>query len=361
MNDRQRFLNTMQFLPTDRFPWRPQGFWNHTIARWRREGMPADISPQDYFGFEKWEYLPVNVDMIPKFDEKLVEDHGDYWIIVDEHGITKQALKEGESEMSMPEWLDFPVKTIDDFREMKKRYNPDDPTRYPADWDARVATWKDRETVLGLDLYHGLYMTIRQWIGPVQLLYAFYENPALIQEMLEFYTDYLLQVLRRAVEDVDLDYVSLSEDMAYKAGPFISPDLFRQYFVPCYRRLADFFQKNSITNFVIDSDGDPRMLIPPLLESGVRGIHPCEVAAGMDVRELRREYGKDLILWCGIDKRVLAQDRAAIEKEVMAKIPPLIEEGGYIPQIDHSVPPDVPFENFCYYWDLLRQISSNQG
>jgi uroporphyrinogen decarboxylase len=130
--------------------------------------------------------------------------------------------------------------------------------------------------------------------------------------------------------------------------------------MPCYRRLSELFHSNGVETFVVDSDGNPSLLIPGLLESGIQGIHPCEVAAGMDVLELRRQYKQELLLWCGIDKRVLARDRESIRKEVLSKVPPMIDAGGYIPQIDHSVPPDVPFDNFCYYWDLVRQIAENR-
>ena len=50
--------------------------------------------------------------------------------------------------------------------------------------------------------------------------------------------------------------------------------------------------------------------------------------------------------------------KKSIEKEVLSKVPWLLEQGGYMPSIDHSVPPDVPFENFLFYWNLIKQIST---
>jgi len=80
------------------------------------------------------------------------------------------------------------------------------------------------------------------------------------------------------------------------------------------------------------------------------------VAAGMDIVEMRRKFGKNLIIIGGIDKRALASGRKAIEEEVMKKVPYLLSQGGYFPAIDHSIPPDVPFENYLYYLELLRKI-----
>jgi uroporphyrinogen decarboxylase len=75
----------------------------------------------------------------------------------------------------------------------------------------------------------------------------------------------------------------------------------------------------------------------------------------MDVLEVRRQYGRDLRIWFGVDKRALAQGPASIDAE-FARIRPLVEEGGYVPGLDHSMPPDVSFANYCYYMERLRQI-----
>jgi uroporphyrinogen decarboxylase len=203
-------------------------------------------------------------------------------------------------------------------------------------------------------------MVLREWMGPEGLLYAFMDRPTLVHEMLEFYTSFLEQLLDRALRDVDIDYVSFSEDMAYKGGPFLSPTMFREFFFPRYYRLARLIRDHGVETFAVDSDGYPEPLVPLLLHAGVNCIHPCEVAAGMDVVELRKEYGTDLRLWCGIDKRALSQGEAAIDAELEARIPPMLETGGYIPQIDHSVPPDVPYENFCHYWERLRELSGGE-
>jgi len=40
----------------------------------------------------------------------------------------------------------------------------------------------------------------------------------------------------------------------------------------------------------------------------------------------------------------------------MKKVPYLLKEGGYIPFVDHAVPPDVPLENFKYYLELVNKI-----
>jgi uroporphyrinogen decarboxylase len=76
----------------------------------------------------------------------------------------------------------------------------------------------------------------------------------------------------------------------------------------------------------------------------------------MGVLEVRRQWPHQFAIWGGIDKRELAKDKAAIEKEVMRVVPEMLKKRGYIPSLDHNVPPDVSFDNWNFYVDLVRSI-----
>ncbi len=56
----------------------------------------------------------------------------------------------------------------------------------------------------------------------------------------------------------------------------------------------------------------------------------------------------------GIDKRTLARGREAIDRELATKLP-LTSEGGYLPTVDHGIPPDVSWDNWRYYWERKRE------
>ena len=87
---------------------------------------------------------------------------------------------------------------------------------------------------------------------------------------------------------------------------------------------------------------------------------PFEVQAGMDVRAFRKKYGKNLAIIGGLDKRHLAGQVDAMEKEILDKAVPLLAGGGYIPCLDHTVPPDVSLNNFRRYLDFLRNITGGE-
>ena len=76
----------------------------------------------------------------------------------------------------------------------------------------------------------------------------------------------------------------------------------------------------------------------------------------MDPIRLRKKFGKDLVLAGGIDKQEIAKGRASIERELRKKIPPLLGQGGYIPFLDHSVPPDISYHDFLCYMELKLKL-----
>lgn len=192
-------------------------------------------------------------------------------------------------------------------------------------------------------------------MGLKATLIALFRDKPLIEDILDLYLDFHVKVLEKALNDVDVDYVILNEDMAYKHGPMVSPRLFREFFSPIYREFVGFLRSHGVQVILVDSDGNVDPLIPELQRVGVDGVTPCEVAAGMDVVELRRKYPK-LVMMGGIDKRKLASSKKDIEEEVGRKVPPLIETRGYFPGVDHAVPPDVSFSNFSYFVDLLKKL-----
>jgi uroporphyrinogen decarboxylase len=153
---------------------------------------------------------------------------------------------------------------------------------------------------------------------------------------------------------VEVDYVIMSEDMAYKKGPMIGPETAKKFMESPYRRLVKFFQGHGVKIIGVDSDGNVEPLIPFWLSVGINCVTPCEVAAGIDVAELGRKY-PSLVMIGGLDKRELAKDKEAVRREVMRKVPQLVERRGYFPGVDHAVPPDVPRENYVYFVSLLKK------
>jgi len=367
MTDRERFLNIMEFKSVDRYPNYELGVWGQAIDRWYSEGLPRDVcywnwfEGEPYFGIDKRGFIPVKAGMIPGFDEETIEETERYIVFRDSIGRLRKAMKEGTvrgTRPSMDQYLDFPVKDKKSFEDLKKGYNPYSPVRYPMWWDELVKLWRDRDYPLCLFVNGqiGFYWTLREWVGTENLSYMFYDDPSLVHEMLDFIADFIIDVSTRALSDVQIDYFNFSEDLAGKSGPLISPKIYKEFFVPRVRRVIEHFKKFRVRYFWVDSDGNFEVLIPYMLEAGINCIWPLEQASGMDPVKLRKRYGKDLVLCGGIDKRELTKDKASIERELYSKIPYLLEQGGYIPHLDHTFPPDISYENFLYYMELKEKL-----
>jgi uroporphyrinogen decarboxylase len=177
--------------------------------------------------------------------------------------------------------------------------------------------------------------------------------------MTEFIADFVLRVMDRALSEIpDLDFAQVWEDMAMKTGSLIAPKLFREFMMEPMKRVTKVLNEYGIEIIMVDSDGNVDELIPLWLEGHVNLIYPNEVAASCDCLKYREQFGKEVLLIGNIDKRVLIEgtDKKKIEHEVMSKVPALVEQGGFAPMVDHAVPPDVSFENFQYYMDLIHEV-----
>jgi uroporphyrinogen decarboxylase len=234
---------------------------------------------------------------------------------------------------------------------------PDLPARIGPDWKTRLAAYRTRDTPLIViaDRWGGFFGPLRNLVGVEKLCTLFYDDPAFVEEMMEADADLILQMMDQILEQTDVDVFGFWEDMAYKAGPLIGPDLVRKYMLPRYRRVVDALRSRGVEYISLDSDGDISLLIPIWLEAGINVLYPFEAQSGMDVVRVRKEYGRDLRLWFGVDKRALAQGPPAIDAE-LARVASLVQEGGYIPGPDHGIPPDVSFANYCYFMEKLRDI-----
>jgi uroporphyrinogen decarboxylase len=162
-----------------------------------------------------------------------------------------------------------------------------------------------------------------------------------------------MEITGHVLKQTHFDAFWFWEDMAYKAGPLVGPDLFRKFAFRHYRRVCDWLHSRGIEHIGLDSDGNITSLIPLWLDAGIDHLWPFEVQSGMDVVKVRQQYGRRLGIIGGLDKRVLAAGGQAMRREV-DRLMPLVGQGGFIPELDHSVPPDVSWKNFCDYIGYLR-------
>jgi len=366
MNNRQRFQAAMHYQPRDRAPIADFGFWEETIPAWHEQGLPRDgcfsgaqNNTVEYFGMDfgvDRVFVEVESGLCPEFEVKEIEERGDHVIVQQADGVV---VERGRSASSIPRPVTHTLKDRASWRDhFVHRLNPDNPGRFPADWATHLAAWRDpdREEVLALP-GGSLYGWLRNWMGLEQLSFTVYDDPVFFEEMVTALADCILGVLEKILTSgVQFDACGMWEDMAYNAGPLLSPRHFKQYLVPHYRRISDLCHKHGVDVIWVDCDGKIDALLPLWLEVGINCMFPLEIGTwGADPVEYRQQYGKDLLMMGGFDKHILAQSKGAIEREVY-RLAPLVEEGGFIPFCDHRVPPDVSLENYLFYLEKAREV-----
>jgi uroporphyrinogen decarboxylase len=359
MNARERFLATCRFEPVDRpFRWESLGFWPETLARWHQEGLPEEIDELLAFIHFDMDLRMIvtlgdynNPGLCPVFEEKIIDETDHYRVRRDGVGNVIKEFKSGQS--ALPQFLEFPVRDLKSFEEMKWRLDSANPERLGNDWEYSSQVYNEAELPVFVYVC-GLFGTARHLLGFENLMYAYYDMPDLLHAIAEQWVRLYTSLLERICASARIDAIDFWEDMAYRNGPMIGPSIFKEFMTPYYRRVIDCARSLGIEVFEVDSDGNIEKLIPLFLETGVNMLYPFEVQAGMDILDVRKRYGKNLIIQGGLDKRCLALGSEEITREVDAKVPAMLRSGGYIPSIDHSCPPDVSLKDFEFYLNYLR-------
>jgi len=360
MTIRERFQATMHYQPRDRAVIADFSFWPETLIAWHEQGLPRHVrlrNADDFFGMDSyWTPAGVNVDLCPAFEVKVLEDRGDEEVVQQADGVRVLRHKRMSS---IPVHLGHRLIDRESWRkDYKPRLDPSEPARFAPDFHARIALFRDPNRAENIVLPGGsLFGRIRDWMGLEAVSLAVYDDPAWFAEMVETCADCVVGVLEKAFATGGrFDALSMWEDMCYNSGPLLSPAHFREFLVPHYRRITALARKHGVDVIWVDCDGKIDDLIPLWMEAGVNCMFPCEVGtwAGEPVR-YRREYGRDLLLMGGFDKRILARGPREIDAEIR-RLTPIVEEGGYIPFCDHRVPPDVPLASYWHYLTRIREV-----
>ncbi len=359
MTNRERFINCALGRPIDRSPFLFYfGPWGETLEAWRKQGVkdPENAWRQG-FGFDPPVIMAssaVNVLYSPAYQPEVLQVNAHTKI---ERNIMGQIVESRLDGDTIPHVVRPPVTNAEEWHRIRdERLNPDDPARFPADFDQIVQQWKNTDAPVQVGCYPwGLFGTLRDLMGVEECLYAFYDTPELVREIMSDLTDFWLALYAKICKVIRVDIFHIWEDMSGKQGSMISTDMVRQFMLPQYRRIAEFCKQHGIPIIQLDTDGNCEGLIPVFAKAGINMMMPFEVTDGAkSILQLRRDYPA-MSMQGGIDKRALAGGPAAIDKE-LARIAPLINTTCYFPALDHLIPPEVTFENYSYFVRRLREM-----
>ncbi|RMD74751.1 MAG: hypothetical protein D6820_16135 [Lentisphaerae bacterium] len=356
MKHSERFRRVMEYEEVDCPPFFEESVWPETLRRWHSEGLPEDRSWEETLGISplRFYHHGFNHALNPPFTEKVLEEDDEMVLMIDCWGRTSRVFR---NRTSMPEWLEFPVKSVADFEMILDRFDYDPEARLAPDWEERVRTMNSPDfDALVAPCIGNYYFTLSALAGVEQTAYLFMDAPRLIHEYMDRICRLCEWFLHRILSLVPgIFCLGTGEDLAYKNGPFFSPAVFKTFFEPRYRHLIDVAREYGVHHVFLDSDGNFTMLLEQMLDAGMTIFCPVEVASGMDPVQLRERFGRRLRMVGGVDKRIVAAGKDAIRRE-MDRLYPVVREGGFVPKIDHSVSSDISWDNFRYYIDALRSL-----
>lgn len=321
----ERFLAVMSFQAVDRLPrWEWAMWWDQTIARWHREGLPANLHFSQVF------------DIAAHFG---LDPYQQFWFSTTDPTIA-----------ATQHHVEGVVATMDDYVRIRPRLFPSH-----AEAMRSLGPWADRqrrgEAVVWATL-EGFFWFPRTLMGFSPLMLAFYDQPELIhainRDLLAFNLDLLDRMTRLCVPT----FMTVAEDLSYNHGPMISKAMFDAFVAPYYRKLIPRMLERGILVFV-DTDGDVTRVVPWLQELGIAGVLPLERQAGVDGMQLRRQFPRFRFVG-HFDKMTMTRGEAAMRAE-FERLRPLMASGGFIPSVDHQTPPGVSLDQYRLYLRLLDE------
>ena len=326
--------------------------WSATVQRWHKEGLPEDTSPAKYFGYE-FEYF--GADLTPRFPVKILEENEEYVITSTPHGGKRKNHKDFST---TPEIIDCPIKTKDDWKEIKKRMAPDF-TRI--NWASDLAQNKtscEEEKFVCFSAACG-YDALQAYMRSEQLLMAMAEDPEWVKDMVTTLAELIIITAELMLNNgFKFDAAFLYNDMGYKNGLLFSPDTYKKTHYDADRLLYAYFHSKGMKT-ILHSCGNVSELIPIMIETGLDCLQPLEVKAGMDVIKLKDKHGDSIAFMGNIDARLMSDaDPSKIEEEIKKKFEAAKKDGGYIYHSDHSVPKNVSFQQYCRIMELVKKYGA---
>ena len=355
MTDRERFNRQMHWQPVDRCFNMEFGYWAENYTVWpmfRENGITNEAEANRFFSFDPLATIGGNVWMNPPFEEKIIEERENSYIMQNSDGLLAEAAKDHSS---IPHYIKSSIETPEDWEKVKReRFRLDDPARIIDIEALKKAHPDDRDYPLGV-WCGSMIGKIRDMLTVEGLAYACADYPEMVEDMVETCCQLVEHALDQLLPHIHFDFASGWEDICCNNGPLVSLGFFRDVVMPRYKRIRKKLDQYGIDLWYTDCDGDVRPILPYLLEGGINCLFPFEVNGCAHPGELLDAYAGKLRIMGGVNKMKLIagkeETRAYLESLV-----PYVEKGGYIPFCDHRCPPNVKPEDYLYYLDLKEKM-----
>jgi uroporphyrinogen decarboxylase len=346
----------------DRIPMMEIGFWPETIERWKNEGLPEDVDIHDYFGLDKVEFFTYNGSL--GLEEKTLKENEDSRTYIDGDGCTYKRFK---NKQVTPHFISSSVKGLEDWENVRGHLKPDfkrfedmrvEPifgTALEKSQEEKYQECRTQETFTVIVPTEPCWYYLRL-IGGEEALVNMAIEPEFVEQVIADYNDFNIKMIDLIYsKGYKFDAVWVFSDLCYKNGMLFSPKFFRERVLPYQKKFFEHCKAKGM-KVIYHCCGNIQNFLPLLIETGIDCIQPMEARAGNDVVEYSQKYGDKISFMGNINSDVLASNKEAIKDEVSRKICELKQTQRYIFHSDHSLPPTISFENYCYTVGLAKEL-----
>jgi uroporphyrinogen decarboxylase len=313
---------------------------------------------EDLAGRLQTDFRPVVAGTSSKF-QYTFRDEGAYEAYTDEWGIGWRKPKDGGFYYDM---YHHPLAAADSLDELKVYPFPDplDEQRFVTLRSQAEAAVAQGKTAVLAGPSAGI-SEVYSWLRGYEQYYTDLAiNKNYVAYMLDRLVDFKCAFWERALQEVGnlVDVVIEADDLAGQRSLLMSPDTYRGLIKPRHRRLFSFIKEQAPVKLFFHSCGAVRTLIPDFIDAGIDILNPVQVsAAGMDLQELKQEFGRDLVFWGGgVDTQSVLNTGTSeeVKQDVRRNIEALAPGGGFVFAAVHDIQADVPPENIVAMWEAWK-------
>ena len=362
----QRMTKTLHHEEADRVPI-SDFFWGSFLDRWRRDlGLAPGTDIYKYYDLD-WIVTIPNMDPHIKAFEILEESENHVLVRTGFEAVIRKQFAD-----PMPAFLKFETDTIEKLQHFQFD-DPWDDRRYFRGGDNQIAGVGDGfsrnspawiETVKSLHPDFPVYGSVCEgqetlWriIGSENAMLWIGLYPDELGRFIERIGEFMLGITRAQIKAADgtLDGMVIWGDVAYTRDLFFSPQYWRRYFKPIVKAIVEECHSHGLP-VIYHGCGNVKRIFDDFVEIGVDAYNPLEAKAGMDVIELRRQYGHRIGFCGNLDVRTWANGTQDEIKQMVLRKLNAAKGGGYIIQSDHSVPSNVSGQNYDFVVNLVREF-----
>ena len=371
MTNRERALNILHYKPVDRMPAVHFGYWSELLTEWAEQGkIPKELAVGgNKDGSERdraldrligWDFnwsctRGGKMGLLPAFERKVLEVLPDGSKRVQNgHGIIER-IKPGV--VSIPSEDDYLLKDREAFEELYKPKMQFAAERVLEDYFKSFNETREMDLPVGLKL-GSVLGDIRNMTSVIGMSYLMYdEDEDLFADIVDTYAEMQYKVVEAILATgAKFDFGHYWEDICFKNGPLLSPDMFDELCAKHYRKRNELCHRYGIDLISLDCDGVTEKLLPTWFENGVNVMFPIEIGVWGDQFEAaRKKFGEGMLGVGGMDKTALRKDKAAVDKEI-ERMTRLASMGGFLPCPDHRLMPGTKFELVQYYAEKIKEI-----